>query len=319
MPLVISLGRDRPADPPAGHRVGLGDAVDHDRALGRLGGDHGQRVRGRAAVDQVLVDLVGDHPDAVLGGPAADRLDLLARVDRAGGVRGGDEHHGLGARGAVGLEHVHRGAEAGRLVGGHPHDRAARELDLGGVADPVGGGDEHLVTRVDERHEDVVQRVLAAVGDHHVGGVDLQAAVALGLGRDRLPQGRLAGRGRVAVVGRVRGGALGRLDDVVRGGEVRLARAEADDRLPGGLERLGLGRDGQGRGFLHVGDALGESHGLILCCRWGPVEDSDSLLPVGPVGRAGRPGTPGCPARLAGRDAARLTSPTSRGVATCPT
>jgi hypothetical protein len=58
----------------------------------------------------------------------------------------------------------------------------------------------------------------------------------------------------------------GRLDDVVRGGEVRLAHAETDDRTARGLQRLGLGIDGESGGFSDGGDALGDamSHNPII-------------------------------------------------------
>ncbi len=58
-----------------------------------------------------------------------------------------------------------------------------------------------------------------------------------------------------------------RLDDVSRRGEIRLAGTEADDGLTGGLERLGLGIDGQrgrrGDGLDSTGDTAGFRH-------WGP-------------------------------------------------
>ena len=67
--------------------------------------------------------------------------------------------------------------------------------------------------------------------------------------------GRPAGR-RVAVVLRVAAGRDRGLDDVVRRGEVGLAGTEADDRLAGRLERLGLGVDRQGGGLGDGGDTV---------------------------------------------------------------
>ena len=73
------VGRaDHPPDPPAGHGVGLGHAVEHDAACRRSSGTSAGIERELVvAVGEVLVDLVGDHPDAVLDGPAPDRLDLV--------------------------------------------------------------------------------------------------------------------------------------------------------------------------------------------------------------------------------------------------
>ena len=53
--------------------------------------------------------------------------------------------------------------------------------------------------------------------------------------------------------------AIGRLDDVVRRREVRLAGAEADHRLAGGLEGLGLRVDREGRRLGDRGDAAGDA------------------------------------------------------------
>ena len=73
------------------------------------------------------------------------------------------------------------------------------------------------------------------------------------------------------MVDRVLAGRDGRLDDVGRGREVGLAGAEADDRLAGGLERLGLGVDGQGGGLGDGRDAAGDTgfrgHGAIVARR----------------------------------------------------
>ncbi len=110
------VGADHPADPPAGHRVGLGDAVDHDAAVGEVGHEdrHGGELR--VAVDQMLVDLVRDDPEAVLKGPFTDRLDLGGRVHGAGGVGGGHEDEHLGALGAGRLQLRDGGPVTGRLV-----------------------------------------------------------------------------------------------------------------------------------------------------------------------------------------------------------
>ena len=77
-------------------------------------------------------------------------------------------------------------------------------------------------------------------------GGHLEPRVAAGLDGHRLPQlGEPAGR-RVLVGPGVATGHLGRGHDVLGGGEVRLAGAEADDVLALGLEGLGLGVDRQG-------------------------------------------------------------------------
>jgi phosphoserine aminotransferase len=64
------------------------------------------------------------------------------------------------------------------------------------------------------------------------------------------------------VVARVPAGLDRGLDDVGGRGEVGLAGTEADDRLAGGLERLGLGVHRQGRRLGDGGDACGDAVGL---------------------------------------------------------
>ncbi len=92
------LRADHPADPPAGHRVGLGDAVDDHAVVGEVRAEHGQRAGLHAVVHEVLVDLVGERPQVVVLDPAADRADLVGGVDGAGRVRRRDEEQHLGAR-----------------------------------------------------------------------------------------------------------------------------------------------------------------------------------------------------------------------------
>ena len=60
------LGPGAVADAPAGHRIGLREAVDHDRPLAGVGGDRGRRDVPAAVVDQRLVDLVAEDRTIVL-------------------------------------------------------------------------------------------------------------------------------------------------------------------------------------------------------------------------------------------------------------
>ena len=92
----------------------------------------------------------------------------------------------------------------------------------------------------------VVEHLLAAGADRHLGGLVGEAVLARELGADRLLQGRRAvDRGVLGVA------VADRLDrrflDVVRRVEVRLTGAEADDVAAGGLQLAGqIGhRDGR--------------------------------------------------------------------------
>jgi hypothetical protein len=233
-------------------------AVDDHTAAGQLG--HQDRHGGGLGVpvDQVLVDLVGQHPQPAAGRPAADRRHLLRRVDGPGRVGGGDEHQQLGPLGGGRLQLLDPDPEPVRQVGLHDHRVGAAEGDRLGVGDPVGGRQQDLVAGVEQGGERLEQGVLAAVGDQDLARLDPQARVAGGLGRDRGPQlGQARARSVVVEPGLVAGGH-GRLDDVVGGGEVGLAGAEADHVLAGRLERLGLGVDDQGGRLGDGGDAAGD-------------------------------------------------------------
>ena len=255
------VGRaDHPADPPAGHGVGLGHAVHDDAAVGQLGDGDGDRGELVVAVGEVLVDLVGEHPDAVLDGPLADGLDLLARGrPRRSGSTATRRRAALVRVGAGRLELVDGDPEAGGLVGRQLDHRAAGEAHGLGVGRPVRRREQHLVAGVDERGDGVVDGVLAAVGDDDLRRGDLVAGVPQRLRGDGLLQlGQAAGR-RVAVVARVAAGRDGGLDDVVGRREVGLAGAEADDRLARRLQRLGLGVDRQRGGLGDGTDSLGDA------------------------------------------------------------
>ena len=145
------------------------------------------------------------------------------------------------------FELLDRHLEAGLLGGVDDLRHAAGEGDRLGIGRPVRRRDDHLVAGIAQRGEGGEHGVLAAVGDEHLRGRALEAAVAQRLGGDRLAQLGQPGRGRVAVVARVGARRRGGGDDVLGRREVRLPRAEADDVLAGGLQRLGLGVDGEGR------------------------------------------------------------------------
>jgi hypothetical protein len=78
---------EHPTHPPAGHRIGLGDAVEHHTAVGDLGSNHRHRDVLGTVVDQVLVNLIGNNPDIVRGGPLADLGDELRGCHRATRIR----------------------------------------------------------------------------------------------------------------------------------------------------------------------------------------------------------------------------------------
>ena len=75
----------QPADAPAGHRPGLGEAVDREHAVAVLG-DLQDRGRDVAVEIEPVVDLVGDDPDAGAAAEVEQRLQLLRARRPAGRV-----------------------------------------------------------------------------------------------------------------------------------------------------------------------------------------------------------------------------------------
>ena len=243
------LRADRPADPPAGHRVGLADTGDDDGAVGEAGAEGGERDSLPAVEDELVVDLVGDDREIGSDGHVGEIPQLLRRIDHPGGIaRRAEEEHprGRGKRGAEGLR-----TELEIILEARREDHRPRsgELDELRIAHPVGGRDDHLVPLVEERREDVVERVLGAVGDDNLCRRHRQAGAAGVVGGHRFAEIGDTGRRRVfrppGVDRRLSGSA-----DVVGGGKVGLTDRQIDDIDPRRGHGLGPGRHGKrGGGF----------------------------------------------------------------------
>ncbi len=119
------LGRGQVADAPAGHGVGLGEAVERDGALAQPRQRGGRQVL-RPRVDELGVDLVGDEDKVVPDDQVADLADDVRRGDRAGRVVGRHEHEHLRARGDARLNGGGHEREVVLFVGGHRHRHARR-------------------------------------------------------------------------------------------------------------------------------------------------------------------------------------------------
>ena len=156
-----------------------------------------------------------------------------------------------------GFELLDRDAEARRLPSwaARPGTPPPSAMHLG-IRRPVRRGQQHLVARVAEHLERVVDRVLAAVGDD---------APARPRSRRRSRAWSCARSPRAARAGPASassGGSGGRGTRPIAAStmcvgrrEVGLAGAEADDVLARRLQRLGLGVDRERRRFLDGGDA----------------------------------------------------------------
>ena len=238
------------ADPPAGHGVGLGDAVDEQGTLLDLLTQRGKADELGVVIDQAVIDLVGDDVDVLLHADLGQSLQLLPAVHGAGGVAGVVQDHALGLGGNGGGELLGGDLEFVSLGGMDDDRNAAHHADQLGIADPVRRGQDDLVPGIDKGAEGHIDTGLGAVGDGDLLEVVIQTAVCLQTGADGFAQLHSAAGGSIAgivvVDGRVTGGL-----DVVRRGKIGLTGAEADDVLPLRLHLLEHGVDRHGSGGLH--------------------------------------------------------------------
>ena len=246
---------NHPTHTPTGHGVGLCHAVEDDALVGELGHclQDGNGVG--AVVGEVLVDFVGQHEDALGKRPLADGAGLFLGVDGTGRVGGGDKDERLGGGGVCGFELLDGDLVVLVATGENLDGVTASQADAFGVGGPVGCGKQHVVAFVDDGCECLVDRLLAAVGDDDLCGVNFYTGVAQGLFRDCLLQlGKAGGGGVAEVLGVVERFACC-VHNVRGGGEVRFACAETDDGASLSLECFCLCVDGKGCGGCDGTDA----------------------------------------------------------------
>ena len=245
--------RDHRPDPVAGETVDLGKAVQVHQRFGPVGARE-QPVRRPLGVEEVAVGLVDHQGDSRPPRDLEEPRDDIRRVDRAGRVVGGHQHDRPRARAETGLG-IRRVGHAAALGperqrhGAHAHHRKPHLM-----IEVIGSGKNDLVAGPGERRQRQAERLVATGGDAHLPGRD-HAAIEFGavLGErgaqlgESLDVGVARGfraRGRV---GQVRGQRL-----VGRVAGHRLG--DVEERLVGGKRaaldprlRLGDGRGGNGR------------------------------------------------------------------------
>ena len=155
------------AEPPAGHGVGLGEAVDHNRAL-RHAGQRRNRNVAVQAVGQLGVNFVGQHQHIRLAQDGGDLLHLGGTHDCARGVVGIREDQQLrpGRDGRAQL--VGGQAELILGAGGNMHGHAAGQLGDRLIADKARLRDDDLIPGLDHRTDGQVDGLAAADGDQDV-------------------------------------------------------------------------------------------------------------------------------------------------------
>mmetsp|Transcript_10982 Transcript_10982/g.34905 ORF Transcript_10982/g.34905 Transcript_10982/m.34905 type:complete len:252 (+) Transcript_10982:563-1318(+) len=234
--------RDQPAEPPARHAVGLGEAVDDDGRGGVLEGAGGARG---ALEDNLVVQLVRDELHACAVAVLTERLELLRRQYRASRIRGAREDQALDGRQPSYCAVVLASGEdccsdVVLCVDGKGDDLDAVALQQIAVAWVADRGHSDRISDVKSCHE----------RDRKGAGRTRRQVDAVGGDRDavlvkvhvcyRLAERRLAACRRVAAP--VRGQLLLRHSDGgLRRRRLRLPHLEMVDLATGAGETVGLG------------------------------------------------------------------------------
>ena len=188
----------------------------------------------------------GDQDVRVLPEYFTERLEFGARVCHAGRVRGAVEHEQACLVRDGSSELFRRDLELLGSTGTDVDRDTAREYRHVRVGDPVGRGNDDLVTRVENGLCQIVEALLAATGDENLVRGIFVTVVAFELVDNRLLElCRAVDRCvlGLAVVNGPDGGFL----DVLGRIEIGLAGAKTDDVLAGSAQFCSAGRDCEGR------------------------------------------------------------------------
>lgn len=266
----LRRGRDK-ADAPAGHRIGLREAVDNDRALLHAW-ERGNAGRLFPGVEQGVVDVIGDNQQVVLDGQLCDLCQRLARHDRAGGVVRGVDHQRLGVRRNELFDGLRLHFKIMLQIRGNADCRAVAVRNLRNVVQPLRVLDQDLVALVQQDKEQQAQCAHAAVGDDDLRVRVVVQILQIGLFGDGLTEREHTGVRRImrdALVERFLAG----LTDQLRRRHIRLTNAETDD-AGHGVRAVEHGADG----------ALLQSFGFFI----DPFHDADALLFISALCRCRR-------------------------------
>ena len=221
----------QPAEPPAGHRPGLGERVDHDDRIVVVDVvEH--RGRRFAVIGDAVVDLVGDQPDTAFA-TECDELDsLLFRHQPAGrvGRRAGEDD--ARARVHLGIQLVHLEPEPVVAL-----MRRRGQVDLAGLrahqvrdrqrVRPHRADHHHVVAGAEHRLGGEQDGGHAGRGDRNPPDVGARAVQPVLVARDCLAQLGDAALGRVPGIALFHG-VIGRLADELGRVHVRLADPQRD-------------------------------------------------------------------------------------------
>jgi hypothetical protein len=211
------------------------------------------------------VGEVVDHHQVVLAGEADDALEEGSIHALGGRIVGEGEDQQLGSRPGA----VERLLEVGDEVAvrGHRHvAQVATGDDHRVLVDRIGRvGREHDVARPDGHQDEVGEALLRADhGDGLAVRVELDAVASLIPLADRRPQVGDATGGGVAVIALVARRLADLVDDVIGGGQVRVAHAQVDHVLAGaarGVAQLGHLRQHVGRQAQQLREVVSDAVG----------------------------------------------------------
>ncbi len=218
---------EREAHAPAGHRVGLGQAVELDGAVeSSVGGQHRRRLV--AVESDIRVGEVVDEDELALEGQVDEPLHQLRSRDRSGRVvRERDDHDPR--RGLRSVDRLLDPAHEVVRIDSRMHDRGAGEPRRDEV-DGVGGARHDGAVASLEQHPHQVSEALLRTDradDVHVG-VEGDAELARIPLADGLTQVRQPAAGGVPVIHRL-GRSLGELvDRDLRRRDIGIAETEID-------------------------------------------------------------------------------------------
>ncbi|MNH09413.1 hypothetical protein D3C79_688670 [compost metagenome] len=248
------LRADHPTDPPTGHGMGLGQAVDGRAALGHA------RQAGRAEMlalkQQLAVDLIGDQPQVMFDAQVRQALPGGLGQAGAGGVVRAVEQQGARARGNQPSDII--GVDPKALLRAHRHRyhpgcAGAKHCLVGHVH---GLGDDHLVARVEQALGHAIQRTLRPGQHHHFQRVDRLPAMSGVVSGNGTAQGFAAAH--IGIMGMAGAQAVdGGIDNRLRGIEIRVANRQQDDVPALALQFDGTVVDVPGCSTV-TGDTLGE-------------------------------------------------------------
>ena len=215
------------ADSPAGHGIGLGEAVQQDGAVAH------SRQRGEtgvyAVIGQIGVDLVGYYDEIVFFSELGDSSQVFPGHDGSGGIIRIADQQGFGPGRQRRRQLIDRHAELVLAARADAHRLAAGQRDAGLVGNVAGFRHQHFVTGREDGAHGEIQRLADADGDERLAFRIVDHAV-IGFNHfgDFLPQFQQAvirGVGGVAALQAVHAA----FPDMPGRDEIRLADAERND------------------------------------------------------------------------------------------